>query len=403
MTNQQHIRSIIAHLHFKAQIYKPSIFFSMNDLSFWEKQSFLSGYYVAIIGSGIVGVSAALRLKELDKKLNVVIIERGVLPLGASTRNAGFACFGSMTELLDDLQHHSEAEVFGLLEKRWQGLRKLRERVGDRNMEYHNWGGYEIFTAQEQDNFQMCADKIPFFNQALATIIGQKDVFSIKKQKFGFRNTKNLIFNRAEGQLDTGKMMATLINLAMKKGIRFLNATEVIHLEESNNHVLLHTNNDFAIAAQQTLIVNNAFARQLLPEIDVFPARNQVLITKPIPNLSIKGCFHYDKGYVYFRNVGSRLLLGGGRNHDFEGEQTAQLGNTPHIQQYLLDLLENVILPQQKIEIDSWWSGIIGVGKQKQPIIKRISPRVGVAVRCGGMGVAMGSLTGEEAADMIHE
>jgi glycine/D-amino acid oxidase-like deaminating enzyme len=375
----------------------------MNDLSFWEKQSFLAGYDVAIIGSGIVGVSAALRWKELNKKLKVLVVERGILPLGASTRNAGFACFGSISELLDDLQQHSEAEVFGLLEKRWCGLQKLRARVGNKTLDYHTWGGYEIFTNQENDLFKAASAQIPFFNDKLSTIIGQKNVFSIQKNstKFGFQNAQHLICNRAEGQLDTGKMMSALIGLAMQKGIRFLNATEVVALEENNSEVVLHTQHGFSIKAQQTLIVNNAFARQLLPEIDVFPARNQVLITAPIKNLPIKGCFHYDKGYVYFRNVGHRLLLGGGRNQDFFGEQTANLGTTPHIQQYLLGLLQNVILPHQKITIDSWWSGIIGVGAQKQPIIRRMSPRVGVAVRCGGMGVAMGSLTGEEASDLM--
>ena len=28
----------------------------------------------------------------------------------------------------------------------------------------------------------------------------------------------------------------------------------------------------------------------------------------------LKGAFHYDEGYVYFRNIDNRVLLGGGRN-----------------------------------------------------------------------------------------
>jgi gamma-glutamylputrescine oxidase len=377
----------------------------MNDVSFWEKQSFLTGFDVAIIGSGIVGVSAALHLKQLNKKMKVVVVERGVLPLGASTRNAGFACFGSMSELLDDLQNHSEAEVLGLLEKRWRGLRQLRERVGDKPLDYHTWGGYELFTAEETALFETCKEQIPFFNEKLEGIIGQKNVFSVKNNvtKFGFQHAKHLIFNRAEGQLDTGKMMAALLDIAMKKGIRFLNGITANAIETRQHDALLHTENGFSISTQQILIANNAFARQLLPEIAVFPARNQVLITKPIDNLPIKGCFHYDKGYVYFRNVGNRLLLGGGRNQDFLGEQTEKMGTTPHIQQYLIDLLQNVILPRQKVAIDCWWSGIIGIGEQKNPIVRRVSERVGVAVRCGGMGVAMGSLTGEEAAQLMYE
>ena len=48
-----------------------------------------------------------------------------------------------------------------------------------------------------------------------------------------------------------------------------------------------------------------------------------------------------------------------------------------------------------------WWSGILGIGDQKKPIIERVSPNVVVAVRMGGMGVAIGSLVGEEAAALV--
>ena len=47
------------------------------------------------------------------------------------------------------------------------------------------------------------------------------------------------------------------------------------------------------------------------------------------------------------------------------------------------------------------WSGIMGVGKQKSSIVKHLSPNVICAVRMGGMGVAIGSLVGEEAAMLM--
>ena len=59
--------------------------------SYWEQQSFTSYDYV-IIGSGIVGLSTAIELKEKFPGATVLILERGLLPTGASSRNAGFAC-----------------------------------------------------------------------------------------------------------------------------------------------------------------------------------------------------------------------------------------------------------------------------------------------------------------------
>ena len=52
-----------------------------------------------------------------------------MLPQGASTKNAGFACFGSLSEIIDDLKSHSEEEVIQLVKKRVDGLQLLRETL----------------------------------------------------------------------------------------------------------------------------------------------------------------------------------------------------------------------------------------------------------------------------------
>ena len=133
------------------------------------------------------------------------------------------------------------------------------------------------------------------------------------------------------------------------------------------------------------------------------PARNQVLITKPIKKLPFEGTFHYNSGYYYFRNINNRILFGGGRNLALETETTDLFGNTKLIQGELSKMLKEIILPNTDYEIDQWWSGILGVGNTKEPIVKMYSDRIGVAVRLGGMGIAIGSLIGKEAAKMILE
>ena len=43
----------------------------------------------------------------------------------------------------------------------------------------------------------------------------------------------------------------------------------------------------------------------------------------------------------------------------------------------------------------------MGMGTTKTAILERIDPRTVCAVRMGGMGVAIGGLIGEEAAELI--
>lgn len=376
------------------------------NLSFWEKEAFFREVDLLIIGSGIVGLNAAIAFKERNPQQKVVVLERGTLPSGASTRNAGFACFGSMTELLDDLSGQEEDSVWGLVEKRWQGLQRLRQRLGDPGIGYQPWGGYELFQDHEQASYLACLDRMDEFNAALSSITGLPATFVTADQhldQLGFEQVAHLIFNQGEGQIHTGKMMAQLLALARERGVEIYNGLTVKELEAIRGGMKVHLDNSWQLVAGQVIVATNGFAQGLLPELAVQPARNQVFITKPLKGLKIRGTFHYDRGFFYFRNVEDRLLLGGGRCWDIAGETTADFGFSQRIQQGLLALAQRVILPDTPFEVDSWWSGIMGIGHQKAPIVRRLGPHLSVAVRLGGMGVAIGAQTGEEVAALASD
>ena len=94
--------------------------------SYWETKEYLRDFDLIVIGAGIVGLSTAIAFKQKNKTAKVLLLEKGKLPLGASTKNAGFACFGSATELSDDLVNMPETRVAKILEMRWKGLQLLR-------------------------------------------------------------------------------------------------------------------------------------------------------------------------------------------------------------------------------------------------------------------------------------
>ncbi len=374
------------------------------NLSYWERETFFKDYDVAVIGSGIVGLTAAMHLKTLDPALRVVVLERGALPAGASTRNAGFACFGSMSELLDDMTRLTEDEVLAVVEKRWRGLQRLRTVVGDANMDFQMLGGYEMFTDEDEEVFRACAARVPDFNQKIGAITGHPETYKIvddRLPRFGFRGVNHLILNQPEGQVHTGKMMAALLQKATEQGVRIFNGINLTRLEDSSQGVELETDTGWILRVPRVLVAVNGFAKTLLPDAEVTPARNQVLVTQPIPGLKVEGCFHYDRGYYYFRNVDGRILLGGGRHLDNSTEQTSEFGSNALIRSALVQLLKTVICPGRPVEVDAWWTGILGLGPVKKPIVERYSSNVVVAVRLSGMGVAIGTLIGQEGAEML--
>ncbi len=375
-------------------------------LSFWELRSLMEFDHI-IVGSGLVGLSTAISLKEKQADLNILVLERGTLPTGASTKNAGFACFGSVSELLSDLTRMSEEEVKELVETRLNGLQLLRLRLGEEEIGYQQRGGYELVFEGEEN----IVAEMGRINQLLKPLFGE-NVFEQSDDKieaFGFNQekVKHLIRNKLEGQLDTGLMMKMLWTEAQNKGIRVLTGSKVTgYNDKGNNGVEVNVVNEdvnekMTFNSKKLIICTNAFTKELIPDVALKPGRGQVLVTQPIEGLKFKGVFHYDEGYYYFRNFGDRIIFGGGRNLDFEREKTTNIETTDEIMAILEEHLKTIILPDQAFVIDHKWAGIMAFGENKKPIVKNISPNVFAGVRLGGMGVAIGSKLGEQLADLV--
>lgn len=369
------------------------------NFSYWELKQYFKTFDLIVVGGGIVGLSTAISFREKNKKATVLILERGLLPDGASTKNAGFACFGSPGELLDDLKKIPEDLVWETVRMRWDGLQLLRKRIGDKNMAYEAFGGYELFMKKKL--YDACLEKLDDLNYKISKTLGLKKCYASSSVHVNkFQGVKGSVVNQYEGQLDTSLMMSSLLKIAYSKGIAILNNIAVSAVTDTGRGVEIQSNAG-VFKARQGVVATNGFATQLLDLDDVKPARAQVLVTSPIKRLKIKGAFHFNEGYYYFRNIDQRVLFGGGRNLDFKGETTVKPGLSSRIHDQLDDYLQKFILRGEPYQIEQRWSGIMGVGREKKPIIKHVSPNVLAAVRMGGMGIAIGSLVGRQAAGLL--
>ncbi|MFY7668149.1 MAG: NAD(P)/FAD-dependent oxidoreductase [Crocinitomicaceae bacterium] len=372
---------------------------SFNDLSFWEKSTYFNGNDFVIIGSGIVGLSTSIFLKNKFPHSKVLILERGYLPTGASTKNAGFACFGSPTELYDDLKTIPENKVWDTFEMRYEGLRTLFDLIDPKKIDYENCASWDLI---ENPNLDIPLEFLDYLNENAKRITKNEQVYSVDNsiiERFRFSNIHSAYKNCLEGSLNTGKLIQELYKEAIASDVSVLFGIELLDYQITANNVLLETKYG-EISSSNLIICTNGFAKKFIGD-RVNPARAQVLITKPIPNLRINGTFHLDRGYYYFRNVGERILLGGGRNLDFKGETTEEAKTTQFIQNKLIELLQNTILTNQDFEIDYSWAGVMGVGSEKVPIIEKMNNRVAIGVRMGGMGVAIGSDVGKKLANLF--
>ena len=375
-------------------------------LSIWEKETFYAPQDIIIAGSGFTGLWAAYYLKKKNPALKIMVVDRGITPMGASTRNAGFACFGSVTELISDIRTMGQENMLQLVEMRYEGLKRIRKTFSKNKIDWERNGGFELIGSNQYSSAKLLKNDIGLLNILLRKLIGEEKTFRLADKKikeFGFKNIDYLIYNPAEAQLQPAKLLQELLQKIISMGVTVMHNVSVTGFEKTQGRVELHSNLPANLYADQFLVATNAFAKQLLPTLDIDYARGQVLVTAPVKKISFKGTFHFDEGYYYFRNLGNRILLGGARNKSFEAENTDSFDTTEIIQQELERFLHETIMPGKQIAIEHRWSGIMGMGKEKTPIIKKIKNNIFCAVRMSGMGVALAPVVGEKIAKMMRE
>lgn len=382
----------------------------LNTLSYWDK-TVTQDYDYIIIGAGIVGLSTAIELKTYYPDKKVLVLEAGSLASGASTRNAGFACFGSLTEILEDISHMGVDSTLDQIRDRWTGLNKLRSLLGDEAMDFKQTGNYEIIT----QDLQHCLKQINYVNNLLLPIFND-NVFSIRDKNINTFNLSSkyvthLLFNKFEGQINSGKMMESLLSKAYSLGVIVRFGTKALKPYNHKSLVIVPVTSlkrewsNTSFKAKHVAICINGFTSQMIPGTGIVPGRGQILITKPLLNTYLPQVpFHLGKGFWYFRLLDdNRVLLGGGRNLNYTREQTTVLKTTHEILTPLNNILSSIILKNTPYELDFAWSGVMGFTKNHKPLIKTLPSLSNVVIGfgCNGMGIARGVDTGSKTAELL--
>jgi gamma-glutamylputrescine oxidase len=356
-------------------------------LSYWEKIMLPNRVDVLIAGAGFAGLWTALHLKQQYPTLSVLIVEKENIPTGASTRNAGFACYGSASELLADMALLGEEAMHEIFSMRYHGIAFLRETLGDTDIDFEYSGGYELLVTQEEANNIL--DKLAYLNNLLASTTHTSQTFYSKEHQY-LKNYAHLLFTPLEGSLHSGKLWQALHKKLIQLGVQFQFNNGITHWQNIESGVAVQTAQQQNLHCNQLVFCTNAYTGQLLPATKVIPARGQVLVTQPLPDITLNGSFHCQEGYYYFRHLpNNQILIGGARHLDKATEQTLETALNPLLQNHLLSFLQKHIKTKHSIEINMQWSGIMGFTEDKLPQMFCIDNAITALVACNGMGVAL--------------
>lgn len=385
----------------------------MTDL---QAVTFSSGnnqpdYDVIIVGGGVYGLSLGCNILEKQPKKSVCILERGILPMGASSKNAGFGTFIGYIEFISEIESKGWDRASRDMLDRYTGIQMLLKRVNNDPNIIKQTGCYDIIYEQEVASL----GRLEEINARLKHLFPQ-GLFSIRNDmipKLGMNpdKVKALVHNPLEWQLNTGRFLIKLLKYFQSMGGLYLTACEVtshrsIPIYPSANQPVDQQNtpckyseikikdptgkgSDQALTCRTAVFCINSFAKSFMKDTNIVPGRGQVMITKPIPTLNFESNFFADYGYYYMRTVNGRILLGGARHLRRDEEETHKLENTDFYKQHLPAKLQE-FFPKMKFEVDFFWSGIMGFKQgTDQYVIQRLDDGVFSVFGCQGNGMCL--------------
>jgi len=378
---------------------------------------------VAIVGGGINGFFLGCRILESQNASSVYILEKGIVPLGASWKNAGMGSFGSFVEFIEEVEEVGLEQGTNNLRDRYLGLKMLLAYFKNDPSIFKQTGGYDIIEAGDLHRLS----KLQFVNERLRPIVGC-DPFQEKPEmiaELGLNPiiAKSLIFNQFEWQINTGRLLNRLLEKFQSLGGTFLTGCKVVgyrsrEVSQYNNEpdsvtstgdvqiqALIadpkHKGSIQTVSTKKLIFCLNGFSSQFDPSSKILPARGQIMITKPISSLCFETNFCGAKGLYYMRTVNDRIVFGGSRHLCAEQEATSSFDMSQFFKNHLPKKLAEWF-PDLKFEVDFFWSGVKGFYRSREAYtIRQLAPEVHQVFGCQGNEMSLSALISQIALDRI--
>jgi len=335
---------------------------------------------VAIVGGGVTGLACARALALAGSRVRLV--EARAAGSGASGRNGGFALRG--TALPYDRK--PLREVMELTE---EALERLRGLAGDA---FRPVGSLRVANSPEELE-ELRAEADALAADGFDVELLGRDELPAAVQGFGLGGLRH----PPDGALDQGRWIRRLTLLAAEAGAAIAEDTRVTAVDGTT----LRTDH-WTVEADRVLVATDGYGDELLPELAtaVTTVRGQVVATEPV-EAEVLPCPLYSRwGYDYVQQrADGRLVAGGRRDANLEGEKTRDERTTDEIQRQLETLLGE-LTDGAPPPITHRWAGLMGFTEDWLPLVGELPGRPGVWVSAGysGHGNVLGFACGEAVA-----
>ena len=333
---------------------------------------------VAIVGGGVTGCSAALRLAEAG--LRVRLYDQRGIAEGASGRNGGFALPGGATryDVACETYGRDRARAFWAWTE--EEYRHLAELAGDSLREV---GSYRL-AADEEERDQIRAE----YEALRADGFDVEWLDDLDGHLAG--RYHGVIAYASGGSIQPARFVRRLAARAAEAGA------------DLREHEQVH--DVAALDADRVVVATDGYGHGLVPELadSIWPTRGQVIVSDPVDGVLYDRPHYARQGFDYWQQLpDGRVLLGGFRDVSILDELTDEEVTTPTIQASLERFLAELVDGPPRIS--HRWAGIFGLTQDLLPLVGRVPGREAVWVAGGysGHGNVLGFACGELVADAI--
>lgn len=352
---------------------------------------------IMIVGCGFTGLSAALTLARAGKR--VVILERGLIGEGASTRNGGITS-GNIRLSSDQLKRRfgtEKAQKFS--DEAVLAREDLARFIADEKVQCDFQPVGRVVGLMGQ----FSVDRIKRDSAAFQARYDIEPVF-VEKNEMAEYTSSSLydggIFRPDIGGIHPAKLLHEMKRLALEAGVILFSETNVLEIKRAHSDFLLLTNRG-QVKAQHVISATNAYTdkaqpwlrRRLVPVISEMIATEKIgrnRVQSLMPKLTMFG-ESKQLGYYYRPSPdGERILLGGRRSHNDHNRA----------RRHLQGALATIFPTLDDVSVDAHWQGFVAFPFDQLP---KLVVRDGIIYPTGfcGSGTVWARWLGQKAALMI--
>lgn len=278
-------------------------------------------FNTCITGGGLAALFLGIKLLEKDKQpSSVCVLDPSIVSCSPSAKHSGFGPNINYSDLARNYERIGARRTQSSVRSKFSGFAQLLRLIGSNPELCQPCGTIEVLSDSEKDLLAHLEE----INNLMSPLFGD-DVFEVRKEnvklaQIGLKTNETLIFSKLGWQLNPGKIIIFLMKRFQELGGIYLTGCQLVLIEQTHPVESPRPQSDYLgyfdcsrvkLTVQSCCSGQRSFIKcQSVIHCARTDSRNcSVLLTEPLPELSLRTNWYFSKYSIRARPVGSQLLF----------------------------------------------------------------------------------------------